>query len=215
MDDKCSWINDTLIAVICRCANDEVARALGSLPGSIQNLTFLLYTSRQFLVPPLELFNISNLTQLQHLTFRKDQPRGMNHLMFEPETFQNLTELKELHINIVTSDSDIGNMIKFAAHLKVLDLAYTHNLNKVKLKSILQSFKQSSLNTLILRSFQVPGSQGFSDSLSISKLFGQPLGLTNLDISGNTLGGDLPKYNYHIPKPDFPGYITEPSFISL
>ena len=187
---NCSWTEDLLTAVICRCKNDDVATALATLPVRVKNLTFLLDSDLggQFIIPPIELYNISHLYNLEYLALKHGYQQIVNHLMFTPQTFENLTKIKELHVNILTNNNDLGNITRFAEDLKLLDLTYTRNLNKFVIQNILISSRFSTLKTLSLKSFQMPGVSGFSDALNVSESFGKSDSLQYLDLSRNMIG---------------------------
>ena len=187
---NCSWTGDSVTAVICRCKNDEVATALASLPVEVKNLTFYLNSdlAGHFIIPPIELYNISHLFNLEYLALKHGYKQMISSLMFTPHTFENLTKLKELHINIITNNYDIGNITRWTSELKVLDLTYTKYLNKFIVQNIFRSGNFPTLNTLALKSFQMPGVSGFSDILNISESFGKSNSLQHLDLSTNMLG---------------------------
>ena len=176
--------------MICRCKNDDVATALATIPVRVKNLTFYLNSdlSGHFIIPPIELYNISHLSNLEYLALKHGYKEIINHLKFTPKTFDNLTKLKELHINIITDNYDIGNITKLAKEFKVLDLTYTKYLNKFIVQNVLKAGNFSTLNTLALKSFQMPGVLGFSDALNISECFGKSISLQHLDLSRNMLG---------------------------
>ena len=187
--DNCTCDQDSKTVVICRCKSIDVAKALVNLPERVTNLTLQLNpeSEGQFVVPPIDLYNISHLTNLEYLAITGGYRQSTNDLRFTPETFENLTKLKELHINIITNNSDLGNITRFAEELKVIDLTYTKNLNKCVLQHILRSCSFSTLNNLSLKSFQMPGFPGFSDILNISYSLGKSNSLQHLDLSRNML----------------------------
>ena len=190
MFDKCSWDQNSQTAIICKCKNVDVAEALANLPVTVMNLTFQLESdlAGQLNVPPIDLYNISHLTNLEYLALTHGYKQSINCLMFSPETFENLTKLRELHLNIITKNDDIGNITRFSEGLKVLDLTYTMNLNLLIVQNMLRSSRLSTLNILSLKSFQMPGVSGFSDALNISKSFNKSFSLQHLDLSRNMLG---------------------------
>ena len=176
--------------MICRCKNVDVAKALVTLPEGVTNLTLQLNSDSVglFIVPPIDLYNISHLINLEYLAITHGYRQSINNLRFTPQTFENLTKLIELHINIITNNDDLDNITRFAEKLKVIDLTCTKYLNKRVVQNILTSCSFSSLNNLSLKSFQMPGVPGFSDVLNVSKSLGKSNSLHHLDLSKNMLG---------------------------
>ena len=108
--------------------------------------------------------------------------------MFTPQTFEILTKLREVQINIITNNNDLGNITRFSQELKVLDLTYTRNLNILVVQNIFRSSTLSTLNTLSLENFQMPGVPGFSDALNLSESFDKIISLQQLNLSRNMIG---------------------------
>ena len=203
--DKCSWAQDSQTTVICKCKNVDVATALTTLPVGVKNLTFQLESdlAGKYIEPPVDLYDISHLTNLEYLALTHGYKQSINNLRFAPQTFEKITKLTELHINIVTNNYDIGNITRFAKELKVLDLTYTMNLNILVVQKILRSSRLSTLHTLSLKSFQMPGVSGFSDALDISQSFSKSISLQHLDLSRNMLGVIQPSIITMFPKLTF------------
>ena len=154
----------------------------------------------QYPIPHIQLQNISHLNSLEYFALQGGYRENDNYMMFSVDTFKNLTRMRELHINIVTSNCDIAKITKHLDSLEVLDLTNTRHLNKSCVKGILGSFPSTNLKTLSLRSFQMPGILGYSDTLNISLYFNQTMATENLDLSRNMFGVIYPSIITIFPK---------------
>ena len=178
------------MSITCMCNNTEVGSILGLLPVMTKRLTFQLDSTLdgEYPIPQINLQNISCLYNLEFFSLEGAHKETDNYLVFSPETFQNLTKIKELHINIVTSNTDIGQIIKYSENVEVLNLSNTRHLGKSRVQGILSSFRASNLKTLALRSVQIPGILGYSDTLNVSLFFNKTMSIENLDLSRNMFG---------------------------
>ena len=178
------------MSVTCHCNNRHVGIILGLIPVTTERLTFHLDSNLDGLyhIPDINLQNISNLNHLEYFALKQGYREGSSHLVFSDTTFQNLTNMRELHINIVTSNSDIEKITKYMKYLEVLNLTNTRQLSQAHLHGIFRYFGPSNLKTLALRSFQTPGVSGYSDTLNINLFFKETMSIEYLDLSTNMFG---------------------------
>ena len=189
---KCGVDNFTLPTIVCRCNNTEVKDILHLMPSYVRRLRFDLKSQLHghYPVPSVDLHNISHLKNLELFELTGGYRQGTNLLLFSNDTFENLTKVQELRINIVTYIKYMYIVVKPMKHLEVLDLSGTTKHGPDIVTNALAVMNKTSLKKLILSNFQMPGMKGYTDRLNVSIFFStqDPLPLEHLDLSRNMLG---------------------------
>ena len=175
----------------CSCNNTEVNDILLHLPPSLKGLKLVLNKLKfLFPVPPIDLTNISHLVNLEHLQIIGGSVQSGNGLNYNSNTFQNLTKVQELRINVIIGNTDLTTIMKQMKHLEIIDLSNTNRLCMSNVQKLVRSLTTAKLNKLVLRSFQMSGMSCYNNYLNISAFFTlqQSRSIEHLDLSRNNLG---------------------------
>ena len=111
-------------------------------------------------------------------------------MVYNSDTFQNLTKVKELHINVVIINRHLNTIVRWMKHLEIFDLSNTNRMCMTNVKKVVRSLATVKLHQLVLRSFQMSGMSCYINYFNISDFFilQQSQSIEHLDLSRNMLG---------------------------
>ena len=161
------------------------------LPPNLKGLKLELDNLKgQFPVPPIDLRNISHLANLELLQLTGGSVETANGLHFNYKTFQSLTKVKELRINVVIINRHLKRIVRWMKHLEILDLSNTNRLCMNNVQKVVRILTTANLTKLVLRSFQMSGMSCYHNYFNISAFFTlqQSRLIEHLDLSRNMLG---------------------------
>ena len=176
--------------MICSCNNTEVNDILFQLPSNIQGLRIELDNlKRIYPIAAIDLTNISHLTNLEHLQLLGGSLETSNTLHFHSNSFENITKVKELRINVMIN-RHLDTVVKYMKHLEILDLTNTNRLGIRNVQMVVMSLTTVQLTRVVLRSFQMSGMSRYSDKLNISSFFNisHSQCIEHVDLSRNMIG---------------------------
>ena len=139
-----------------------------------------------------EIMDISRLRYFVHLdtlVFRSGGEQNIAvPLTYKNDTFQNLTSMRTLTINIPLDRIDLFHMVRPMRDLRILDLSDTKTLGYDQALRVMQALTRN-ISQLFLRHFQTIGADGFSTVLDTPSFFNEMLiNLSDLDLSRNGFG---------------------------
>ena len=116
------------------------------------------------------------------------------HVAYTNETFQKLTGMVKLRINIPMYYSKLTEMVSNFPKLEILDLSYVKLIGMEEMAKIVQKVKET-VKELNLNNFQIIGGTGYHDTLCFSMFFGNGstfFKLHDLTIRDNSLTRIIP-----------------------
>lgn len=145
---------------------------------------------------PVDLTPIHRLTNLElfELSEGNDTYLQPYPLKFENSTFQNLTKLKILKINLPLVDQDLQTIVEPLYQLEILNLSFTRGVGMASITNLLRNVNSTSLMQLFLDTFQLIGGKGYQGSLDLTKFLSNRTfpNLKVLSLSENSLFQLLP-----------------------
>ena len=139
---------------------------------------------------PIDLRNISRLTNLEtfmltmgYYNFLQPYP------LIYGNSFQNLTKLKQLRINLPLMNQPLVDMIAPLKNLEVLNISFTRGLSMKSVSDILKKVSNSSLRGLHLQTFQLIGGSGYRGVLNMTTFLSKRIfeKLEEITLSENSL----------------------------
>ena len=189
--EQCRGGNNTDMYMTCICNNTEVNDILFHLPPNLKGLKLVLNSmKRKYPIPPIDLRNISHLANLKHLLITGASIQSTNDLIYNSNTFQNLTKVKELRINVIISNTKLNTIVNQMKLLEILDMSDTNRLCMINVQKLVRSLNTTKHIQLVLRSFQMSGMSCYRNYFNISAFFTlqQSQLIEHLDLSRNMLG---------------------------
>ena len=165
------------------------------LPSNLKGLRFELDNLRgKYPIAAIDLTNIAHLTNLERLEVLGGSLVTSNSFHFYSNSFENVTKIKELGINVMIITCHLDTVVRYMKHLEILDLSNMNQLSVSAVQNVVKSLTTVQLKSLVLRSFQMSGIPGYSDKFNITSFFTvqQSWSIEHLDLSRNMLGVIFP-----------------------
>ena len=133
---------------------------------------------------------LSRFTNITWLKLEGGSIGVNNEIVFNNHNFENLTEVKELYINILTSSEMLHRITNDMKKLEVLDFSRMKEQSFDYLGKVISSLKTRDLKQLSLSNIQITGTKQYSNAINITSFFKNTnlSGLQYLDLSRNMLG---------------------------
>ena len=136
-----------------------------------------------------------------HIQTCNKQYLQKHNLVYADDTFEHITKLEELKINIPLFMADFSAMLIALHSLKTLDLSYTSWVGMVNISKAVHA-TNTHLKRLILNNFQPIGRNIYNETLSFPDFFGPNnifSNLTILTLTDNSLLSVVPSISVHTP----------------
>ena len=156
-----------------------------------------------FILPLVNLTKLEKMKKLQMFNIQtcNKQYLQQHNLIYAPDTFDKLTNLKEIRINIPLLTADFSTSLYKLPNLKTFDLCGTSWVGMANISKAVHAVNKN-VDHLFLNNFQPMGRDMYNGTLSFPEFFGPENifpNLTILTLRENSLVTVLPSISVHAP----------------
>ena len=179
---------------VCYSMNSSLTEILTNIPKNITALEIVVDNTWDGFYPlqpkGIDLVLLSDFVDLQYFKLTMGHNKYMQtYPLHYLNVFTNLTNLREVSINLPLSDKNLTSVVRPLSKLEILNLNFTRGLSMNTVKKVLKALNNVSIRSLQLKTFQLIGGIGYNGNLDMINFFGNKIfrNLRELILASNSL----------------------------